>query len=83
MLFGHQAALEDSDLIGYALQLGLDVDRFKQDMTSAAVAERVERDQALGRALGVDATPSLFINGRRFAEAPRNLLAYLKEEVDL
>lgn len=83
MLFGHQAALEDSDLIGYAQQLGLDVDRFKQDMTSAAVAERVERDQALGRALGVDATPSLFINGRRFAEAPRNLLAYLKEEVDL
>lgn len=83
LLFERQSRLEDRDLTGYAQQLGLDVQQFKRDMASAAVAERVDADRAAGRSVGVDSTPTLFVNGRLFRETPRTLLAYLKEEAEL
>ena len=43
-VFTRQHALEREDLIGYAVELGLDVDRFIADLDSPAVIERVERD---------------------------------------
>ena len=82
LLFEHQDKLEDSDLKGYAQSLGLDMQRFEQDMESAVVAERIEADQLEGRALAVDATPAIFVDGHRFRESPRNIEAYLKEEVE-
>jgi protein-disulfide isomerase len=43
----------------------------------------VEADRALGQQLGIEATPSLFVDGRPFRESPRNLSAYIKEELEL
>ena len=83
LLFDHQNRLEDGDLRGYAQTLGLDMERFDQDVVSAAVASRIEADQLEGRGLAVDATPAIFVNGRRFRESPRTIEAYLKEEVEL
>ena len=39
-----QNALARTDLIGYAAEIGLDVDQFVADLDSDAVAERVQRD---------------------------------------
>ncbi|TDD85062.1 thioredoxin [Saccharopolyspora karakumensis] len=50
----------------YAQQIGLDVNRFKQDMVSPNVQAKIDRDIADGKTAGVSGTPTLFINGRQF-----------------
>ena len=64
-VFTHQDALEREHLVGYAEELGLDVDRFVQDMDSEAVAERVNRDLVSAQDSGAHATPTFFVEGRR------------------
>ena len=49
----------------YARMLNLDVDRFTRDMDSQEVAARVEADIARGKSIGVEGTPTVFINGRQ------------------
>jgi protein-disulfide isomerase len=64
LLFHRQKALEDDDLRAYADQLALDLTRFDQDRTSAAILGRVGRDVRSGIASGeVGGTPTLFIDG--------------------
>ncbi|MBX3248889.1 MAG: thioredoxin domain-containing protein [Myxococcales bacterium] len=82
ILFEHQDALTDADLERYAREIGLDLARFRADVTAEAARERVERDRAEGRELGVQGTPSIFINGRRFEEPFENLSVFLREELD-
>jgi protein-disulfide isomerase len=50
--------------VSYAGMLKLDVERFKTDMDSDEVKARVESDRAHGDALGIDRTPTLYLNGR-------------------
>ena len=64
-LFEHQQALEDADLKRYAVELGLDADRFARDRTSPEVENRIDRDLASGERSGVPATPTFFVNGMR------------------
>jgi protein-disulfide isomerase len=47
----------------YAERLKLDVERFKADLDSDEVKARVESDRAAGDALGIDRTPTLYLNG--------------------
>jgi protein-disulfide isomerase len=64
LLFHRQTALEDDDLRRYAAELGLDVARFDNERTGAAVLGRVGRDVESGMASGeVQGTPTLFIDG--------------------
>lgn len=49
----------------FASELGLDVDRFKKDIDSSAVAERIKADEDRGESLGIDRTPIVFVNGKR------------------
>jgi protein-disulfide isomerase len=48
---------------GYAGQIGLDVERFKSDMAGSFAKGRVDLDLQRGRALNVNSTPSVYING--------------------
>ena len=64
-VFTHQDALEREHLIGYAEELGLNVDRFVEDMDSEAVAERVNRDLVSAEDSGAHATPTFFVEGHR------------------
>ena len=78
LLFHWQEALEDSDLLGYAARLGLDVAAFERDRAGTALAERIRRDVDSGLASRqVLGTPTLFINGivHRGGYDPRALLA--------
>ena len=65
LLLDHQDALRASDLIGYAEQLGLDVERFTDDLREHAGAARVAEDVDSADLSGVSGTPTFFINGRR------------------
>ncbi|MGH3102949.1 MAG: Na+/H+ antiporter NhaA [Gaiellaceae bacterium] len=65
LLLDHQDALRASDLIHYAEQLGLDVERFSDDLRRHGGASRVDEDVDSADLSGVSGTPSFFINGRR------------------
>jgi protein-disulfide isomerase len=47
----------------YASRIGLDVERFKTDMAGLVAKERVNADMQRARALNINSTPSIFING--------------------
>ena len=64
-LFEHQQALEDADLKRYAVELGLDSDRFARDRASPEVETRIDRDLASGERSGVPGTPAFYVNGIR------------------
>ena len=64
-LLGHQGELRPSHLAAYAGQLGLDVDRFTDELRSREYEPRVSEDVASADESGVSGTPTFFINGRR------------------
>ncbi len=82
LLFAHQDSLEDEDFERYAVQLGLDLERFKADLASPDTQARIDADKAEGRRVHVEGTPTMYINGRRFTESPTQLSNYLREELD-
>ena len=65
LLLDHQDALRPDDLVGYAEQLGLDLDRFTTALREHAGAGRVAEDVDGADLSGVSGTPTFFINGRR------------------
>ena len=64
LLFERQQHLEDADLERYARMLRLDVAKWKADMASPAVSDRVAHDRKLGEDLKVKGTPTIYVNGR-------------------
>src|SRR5579862_7735455 len=76
MLYEHQDALEDEDLVRYAKSLHLDVTRFVKEMEAGAYLERVRADFSSGVRSGVNGTPTFFINGARH-DGPFDLASLL------
>jgi protein-disulfide isomerase len=66
ILFHNQNALGIDKLKEYASQVGLDRARFDANLDSGKFAEQVKRDLSDGNRLGIDSTPTVFINGRKF-----------------
>ncbi len=64
-LFEHQDTLAPKDLRRHAEALGLDVERFAEDLRTRAWAPRVREDVQSADESGVSGTPSFFVNGRR------------------
>ena len=50
---------------GYAKQLGLDRAALGRCLMNPEIAQRVQRHTALARQLGINGTPTFFVNGRR------------------
>jgi Na+/H+ antiporter NhaA len=65
LLISHQDTLEEPDLVRHAEELGLDVDRFENDLRRHTTAPRIAEDVDSADLSGVSGTPSFFINGRR------------------
>jgi Na+/H+ antiporter NhaA len=65
LLLDHQDALGPADVMGYAEQLGLDVERFGNDLRARVGTPRVADDVDSADLSGVSGTPTFFINGRR------------------
>jgi Na+/H+ antiporter NhaA len=65
LLFKHQDALEGKDLVRYAGELGLDTQRFADELRRREHAARVAEDVADADASLVTGTPTFFIDGRR------------------
>jgi Na+/H+ antiporter NhaA len=65
LLFQHQDALTPADLVEYAGQLGLDGERFMDELHRHTHTARVAEDVDSADLSGVNGTPTFFINGRR------------------
>jgi protein-disulfide isomerase len=65
LLLGHQDALDPGDLMGYAEQLGLDAERFSNDVREHEGAAQIAEDVDSADVSGVSGTPTFFINGQR------------------
>src|SRR5436190_17407646 len=63
-MYESRGALGRDDLIGYARELGLDVERVTSELDSEAHRPRVQRDLDSGLASGVTGTPGFFVGGR-------------------
>lgn len=64
---------------GYAQEIGLDVERYKRDVNSDLVQQRIFQDGKRGHSLGVKGTPTVFMNGREvpFEQLPAEQLRVL------
>jgi protein-disulfide isomerase len=65
LLFAHQDALEPDDLVAYAEQLGLDVERFADALREHTGAGKIADDVDSADLSGVSGTPTFFVNARR------------------
>lgn len=69
---------------GYAKQLNLNLDRFRKDVNSDLVQQRIFLDGKRGQSLGVKGTPTVFLNGREVpfeSLAPDRLRARINAEL--
>jgi protein-disulfide isomerase len=65
LLFEHQKALDRDSLFRYARDLGLDITQFRTCLDDPATMARIAEDVSAGARLGIESTPTIFINGRR------------------
>ena len=65
LLLEHQDALRPNNLIGYAEQLDLDIERFTNALREHAGAAHIADDVDSADLSGVSGTPTFFVNGRR------------------
>ena len=66
-LFKNQGKLDAASLEGYATELGLNLPAFKKAMSEHKHGPEIEADLKLGQDVGVQGTPTMFLNGARVA----------------
>jgi protein-disulfide isomerase len=88
----HDSIFENQDLIsteniwqkllGFASAASLDTEAFKACMSSQEAKSAVEANHADGAAIGVNSTPTVFVNGRMLVTADKTLLEqYIKYDL--
>ncbi len=70
IIFKNQSSLQNKKNIEaymkeLAKEIGLDVERFMTDMNSQTVQNKVNMDLAEGESLGINGTPTYFLNGKK------------------
>ena len=63
LMFQNQNELGVSKLKEYATRLGLDRKRFDESLDSGKFAAQVQKDMQEGLRIGVNSTPSVYVNG--------------------
>jgi len=63
LLFVHQQQLDEKHIRKYAEQLGLDMARFRNEMSDNVYLQRVQEQMEGARHLNVRATPTFYVNG--------------------
>ncbi|MEA2707496.1 MAG: hypothetical protein QOF78_97 [Phycisphaerales bacterium] len=66
ILYEHQDELANTDIVQYALKVGVEIYQFEADLSGEKYAKRVRDDFRGGVRSGVNGTPTFFINGLRY-----------------
>lgn len=82
-LYQQARQINRMNILNWAKELGLDMPKFVATLDSAPVKTQVERDIAEGIQIGVQGTPSVFINGKKYQGPldPGALLPVLTKEL--
>ncbi len=83
LLFEEQIFLEPHIIRSWAKRIGLDLERFGNDIKQDVVQIRIKEDRQSGIRSGVNGTPTFFINGTRYDGLPDydSMLAALESEL--
>jgi protein-disulfide isomerase len=66
LLFDNQKILSAPKIENLALEMGLNMDKFRKDLADPTLAQVVKAQRTQGESANVDSTPSFFINGRKY-----------------
>ncbi|MBD3361759.1 thioredoxin domain-containing protein [Candidatus Woesearchaeota archaeon] len=64
LIFENQGSLNEANLIKWAEELELDMDKFNTCYESGKYTEQVQAEMQLGQSAGIKGTPSFLINGK-------------------
>jgi NhaA family Na+:H+ antiporter len=78
LLFKHQGELNQSQILQFAAEIDLDLERFERELDDGVYADRVREDFEGGMKSGVHGTPTFFINGNRY-DGPWDLESLMAE----
>ena len=74
ILFENQPNFSDEELVAYAVELGLDEEKFVADYNdNQALQDKVRAEIEDGTARNVTSTPTIFIDGRKFSMQGRTV----------
>lgn len=73
--WGERKSADKTIFEKYAKQLNLNMEQFKRDRDSKEVKSRVIRDRNFGNRLGINGTPTFFLNGKKI-QNPRGYEAF-------
>jgi protein-disulfide isomerase len=65
-LFANHNDLSRENVLAIAQKLGLNTERFTADLESPQTVQAIQKDVADGDQVGVQGTPTIFINGQKF-----------------
>jgi protein-disulfide isomerase len=65
MALGRQSSISEKTAKDWALFVGLTEEQISSCMNSKAIVDKIRADVDLGNKVGVNSTPTVFINGRR------------------
>jgi len=77
IMYENQNKLNSTGLVNFAQKIGLDVEQFKKDIRDEKFTSLVEDAYEEGRRLGVNYTPTYFLNGQRFGGGSKDLYTML------
>jgi protein-disulfide isomerase len=75
--WGEQSLPQLDLILGYAADLGLDMDQFTASLTNPDYVAKAQRDRQDGVALGVRGTPTFFVNGQAVFGMDESMLRQL------
>ncbi|HEU0120696.1 MAG TPA: thioredoxin domain-containing protein [Bryobacteraceae bacterium] len=82
-MYANSRAINRTTILTWARELGLDVPKFTKTLDAPETQSAVDRDMADGSRAGVNATPTIFINGKKYQGPlePAQLLPIIAEEL--
>lgn len=81
--WGEKQQLDPAIFEEYAKKIGLNLDQYKKDVKSKEVSERVNRDKTSGTQLGVNGTPTFFLNGEKIPnpKSPEDFKTFIQAAI--
>lgn len=67
-----------SIFVGYAQDLGLDINKFKTDIDSQAIKDKVQNDTNDGNSISLSETPTFYLNGVKIVSLTGNYADFKK-----
>ena len=80
-LMEHNGPVKEDTIFKAAADVGINVEKLKEDMKAPEVNEQIEKNLQLGTAMGVQGTPAIFVGDEAIPGAPEDLSRILKTAV--